>query len=105
MLFSKFKGTLTTVGGIASFNTPKFSMGYLRQLVLQPTSSDNIYDLSIIDDTGLLVLPTQDIQTTSLKGTQNFHKLDLPLVGIYTIQISNATADEAIPYVMLAQED
>ena len=110
MLFATFPGgiipgTITVSSGTGSFNTPKFSMGYLRQLIVSPTTSTNIYDIQIIDPTGLLVLPTEDLSTYSLVGTFNMHKLDIPFVGIYTVKILNAVIDEVFNYKMVVQED
>lgn len=105
MLFSNFPKTLTTSSGTVSFNTPKFSMGYLRQIIINPATSTTVYDLVIIDQDGYTVLPTQDQQTINLTGSTNFHKLDIPMVGVYTVKIQNSTADEAFSLKMLVQED
>jgi hypothetical protein len=105
MLFSKIQGSATTSSGSVSFNTPKFSMGYLRQLIFIPATSTNVWDLTIVDEYGFVVLPTEDIKTTAIEGTLCVHKVDLPLVGIYTITISNSTVDEKFTYEIMTQED
>ena len=105
MLFGKIKGTMTTSSGAASFNTPKYSMGYLRQIVIVPTTPTNIWDLTITDEYGFTILPNEDLSTTAIEGTFCVHKVDLPLVGIYTVKILNATVDEAFTYEFMTQED
>ena len=105
MLFSRRQGTMTTVGGAATADSAKFSMGYLRQIIIVPTTSTNTYNFSIVDEYGFTVLPTQDITTTAVEGTLCIHKVDIPLLGVYTFTIDSATVDEAFSYEYLVQED
>lgn len=105
MIFSRLHGTATISSGSWSVNSPKYSMGYIRQITLAPTTSTNIYDFSIVDEYGYTILPTEDISTTAIEGGTSIHKIDIPLIGVYTLQITNATIDEAIKYEIMIQED
>ena len=105
MIFSRLHGTLTTVSGVASVNTPKYSMGYIRQITLVPTTNTNIYDFTMTDEYGYTILPTEDIGTTAIEGGTSIHKVDIPLIGIYTMTITAATIDENIKYELIIQED
>jgi hypothetical protein len=105
MLFHKIKGVATVSSGSWSGNTPKFSMGVLRQIVLKATTSTNIFDFSLVDENGNTVFPTDKDSATAIEGSLNLNKVDIPLVGIYTMKISNATIDEDISYLLVVQED
>ena len=106
MLFHPISGTATLVGGSWSTNLIKFSMGYVRQIILQPTTVTNIYDFSITDDEGFTVFPYEGGLSTAIEGNFCMHKVDIPLRGVYTINISNATVQtDTIKYKILVQED
>ena len=105
MIFSRLNGTAVITSGSWSANTPKYSMGYIRQITLAPTTSTNIYDFSITDEYGYVILPTEDISTTAIEGGTSIHKIDIPLIGVYTMKITNATIDEALKYELMIQED
>lgn len=105
MLFSRLNGTATVVSGSWSANSPKYSMGYIRQITLVPTTQTNIYDFSLTDEFGYVVLPVEELSTTAIEGTTSIHKVDIPLLGVYTLKITNATIDENINYEIIIQED
>ena len=104
MLFSRLHGTATTSSGSWSINTPKYSIGFLLQVIIEPTTSTNIYDFSITDEYGFTVLPTHEFDTVAIEGVLNLNKLEIPLLGIYTLSITSATVDEVIKYELIVQE-
>ena len=106
MLFHKFKGTATLAGGNWSKNTEKFSMGMLRQIVIEPTTATNIYDLSIVDEDGFTVFPTDEENTIPLEGAYSQSNLNIPLRGFYTVRIQNSTvAADTVKYLLVVQEE
>ena len=106
MIFSRLNGTATLIGGTWTSLTPKYSMGYIRQITLVPTTSTNIYDFSLTDEYGFQILPTEDIDTSAIEGSTSIHKVDIPLIGRYTMKISGATVTtDTFQYELMIQED
>jgi len=105
MLFGRYKINLTTSSGTASFNTPKFSMGYLRQFIVKSATGSTTFDLQLIDPLGFDVFSSNDINTVGIMGLITMHKVDVPIIGIYTFKILNASRDEAFTGFLMVQED
>lgn len=62
--------------------------GICRQIVVEPTTSTTSYTIKIEDANGYTVFETDT-------ETGNYCELtNLPLIGVYTIKIESATADE-----------
>lgn len=104
MLFGRVPISLTTSSGAASMNTPKYSMGYVRQVIVSSATSTTTFDIQLIDPQGFDVFASNDINFVGITGSVTMHKVDVPLVGIYTFKILNASADEAIRGEMIVQE-
>jgi len=80
--------TGTAASGSFTVNT-QFLSGILGQVIVEPTTSTTQYDISITDKESIKIY-----ERTSEIGTIAEEVL-LPVYGIYTISISNATVDEA----------
>lgn len=91
MLIDKCRVSIIPSSGAGSVNTPKFSGACLVQLYTEATTSTNIYDLSLIDENNDTIW-----EELAIEGEHEEHAIYIPLRGIYTITISNATIDEAI---------
>ena len=76
-----------TASGVWSENILN-TKGILKQLLIKFASSTTIFDLTITDVNDLIVL-----NRTGETGTLN-ELIELPLSGVYTISIANATVDE-----------
>ena len=73
--------------GEFSANTIRLE-GICRQIVIEPTTSTTAYEFQIIDDKDIVVFETDT-------ETGNYPELTaLPMFGIYTVRIFNATVDE-----------
>jgi hypothetical protein len=78
---------IQVVGGSWSGNTPALS-GIIKHIIVEAQSTNNQFDFVIIDDLGLEVLRRE-----ALVGELN-ELIELPVAGIYTLKIENATIDE-----------
>lgn len=81
----KFSETAST--GTISTNTPALR-GMCRQILVEPATSSTTYDIKITNPDDITVY-----ERISETGTLS-ELIDLPLRGIHTIIISNATVDE-----------
>jgi hypothetical protein len=92
-----FQGTL--VGGTKSWTTDKFSGRELIQLTVVPTSmSANNYAITIVDEANDPIVIYTNITGVLLRNER------IPLQGIYTVLISDATIDEVIRVVLRVGE-
>lgn len=88
MLIHKYRKDIPTgLTGSGSDNTLKFSGAELVQLLTEADTSTNIYDLSITDEDGDVVY-----EELAIEGEYEEHGMYIPLRGIYTVSIANATA-------------
>jgi hypothetical protein len=88
-----FQGTL--VGGTKSWTTDKFSGKELIQLTVVPTSTyTNVYDILIVDSESDPILSYSGVEGVLVRNER------IPLAGIYTILVANATIDESIRVVI-----
>ena len=87
----KERHTIVVASGSGSANTLKCSGCELIQVYTKATTSTNIYDLEIIDEDGETIW-----EQLAIEGEYEEHAIYIPLRGVYTIQISNATIDEVI---------
>ena len=88
MIYYIFKPTnIETISGAWSDNTLS-TRGILKQILVKFKTSSTIFDLVITDANDLVVL-NRTGETGNLSEI-----IELPLDGIYTISIENATVDE-----------
>ena len=95
MLNNPIHKTLTAVSG--SVSTTFSTHGLCHQILVKPTTSSTGYDLSITDSSSLVIF-----NRTDEVGTLN-DLLTLPLSGIYTVSIDNATIDEAFDVLVVVR--
>ena len=83
----------TASSGTWSFNTDRISGADLRQIVVVATTATTTFDLSITDDKDNVVLDIDGI--TGSYGSDPDDLLYLPMRGVYTVAVANASVDEA----------
>lgn len=88
---TKERFSITVSSGAGTANTMKHSGTELVQIYTKSTTSTNIYDLSLVDEDSETIW-----EELAIQGELEEHGVYVPLRGIYTITISNATIDEAI---------
>jgi hypothetical protein len=88
MIFYVYKDLSATISsGDWSDNIIKTN-GIARQIYVESESAGTVFDFKIIDSDDLIVLERNDI-TNILNEL-----IELPLKGVYTLQIENSTVDE-----------
>jgi len=88
----------TTSGGSWTATTPVFSGALLRHVYIKFTTATTSFDFSLTDQEG-----RQFINITGNTGILN-REYHIPLIGRYTLTISNASANEAFDIRIVAQD-
>ena len=79
----------TTASGSWSANTNRITGGILGHMYIGFTTTSTTFDFKLIDGSNRNV-----IELTTITGILN-REYQIPIRGIYTMQITNASADEA----------
>ena len=90
--------TITTSGGSGSENTLDIQGGLCRQIYIIAGTSTTTFRANIVDPDSLNVR-RYDFHREEINDSEV-----LPMVGIYTIQITNASADGPFTCRMLIEE-
>ena len=99
MLVHKHKARIQVTAGSGSENTLKFSGAQLVQVFMESATSTNIFDFALIDE------DNDEIYTaTAVEGYAEEHSVYIPLRGVYTISITDATIDEIIEIKLMVEE-
>lgn len=88
----------TTSSGEASFNFEYANGVMVRQIIVTPKTASTIFDVTILDGNSEAIY-VREGETDSLNEL-----LELPIKGSYTLEITNATADEEFVFKLLAYE-
>ena len=91
------KLTLTTSSGSATGNTKRL-VGILRQVVVSPATSSTVFDVTITNPQSSTVY-----ERLSEAGELS-EEVQLPLHGIHTVSLSNATADEEFSIQLILED-
>ena len=79
--------SVTVAAGIWSGNTQKV-MGILLHVVVQATTETTTFDFSLTDEDGIVI--KEWVGNTDELNREVF----IPLAGVYTLSIANASANE-----------
>ena len=93
----KYLQSLTTVAGAAAGNLLDID-GHLYFIHIKPATATTVYKFNLTDDDSDIVL-----QSDWCKGTYT-EKCNQILKGSYTVNLTNATANEAFTFKMLVRE-
>ena len=99
MLVHKHRISITPSSGTGSANTLKFSGAELSQVFARATSTTTNYDLLLEDEDGDTIYEAKNVEYEYRDDD-----VDLPLRGIYTIRIQNASTDESIVAKLMVNE-
>ena len=94
----KEKFALTASSGSATGNSNRFLNGILREVLSSPATGSTTYDITITSPEGLIIY-----QTTSQIGDMA-DEVTIPVRGVHTVSIANATADELITVNLIIDE-
>lgn len=100
MLITPIEISQTAYGGTWSFNTAKLVSSILKQIVIKAASSDTTFRLQLTDEKNNIVYYNDTLATGTLR-----HELELPLKGIYTVEVLNSSANEAFTGRFMMEED
>ena len=97
-LIDEVRQTGNTVLGSLNLDF-SYALGVLvKQIIVTPASAATIFDVSIIDKNSDIVYSRPDEEECLNE------LLELPIKGSYTLQIRNATANEAFVVKIIAHE-
>ncbi len=88
---------ITTASGIGATNTV-YLRGLCHHIIVKPATETTEYDVSIVNPAGATIFERIDETGTLSEITS------IPLLGIYTITISNSTTDELFLIQTLCME-
>jgi len=98
MLVHKFRTSITPSSGTGSANTLKFSGGELDYVYASAASATTNFDFSLVDEDGDTIYSAENVES-------GFYDMPfIPVRGICTVTISNASADEAIVTKLMVAE-
>jgi hypothetical protein len=83
--------TQNAVGGIWSKNTHNIRSGICHQIILGSNASDLTFDFKLIDDKSNVVYDTIRREKTATFVLDD--EINLPMHGIYTARVYNASSD------------
>jgi len=89
--------SVSTSTGAWSGNTVCFN-GLLQQVVVKPATLTTMYDFALINDKSDVVY-----NRTDMTGELN-EEIVMPMHGVYTMRIQNATEDEVFTVLLLLRE-
>ena len=90
--------TGTTSSGALSTNTVAALQGIAREIIISPATSSTVYNLTITNDNSLDVFLSSSITGDFIE------EVALPLRGVYTVAISDSTADELFSMAIVVEE-
>jgi len=99
MLVHKHRIAILPSSGSGSANTLKFSGAELSQIFAKATTTTTNYDILLEDEDGDTVY-----EALNIENDYRDDAVDMPLRGIYTIRIQNASADENIVVKLMVNE-
>ena len=98
IIIHKEQLTITASSGSGTVNTNQFIMGLMKQILVSPATASTIYDITVTSPEGLIIS-----QTTSQTG-DFADEMDIPVRGMHTVQIDNATVDELFTINLVIEE-
>lgn len=88
----------TASGGTFSVNTHHLVGGVLRNILIKAATASTIFDVAIVDEDSYTIYE----RTSETGVTSEITKI--PVRGIYTVTISNATVDETFTIKLMTEE-
>lgn len=90
--------TVATSGGTWSGNTPLPIWGFLVGVRCRPATLTTLYNLRIVDRDGYEIF-----ERKGLKGEYAGSFISVPVRGVHTVYIEQATADEAFNLKLMVE--
>jgi len=90
----------TTASGTYAFNTLNIDAAILSQIVIKAATATTTFDVKIEDPKDVVIFLTDTKATGTLR-----RELVVPLKGIHTVTILNASADETFTGKIMIREE
>ena len=100
MLFHVERRRISLVAGAYSDVTPYFTGGLVQQLLVKPNTAGNTFDFSLTNSFGDVIY-----QRLTNTGTINEVDLNVPVTGVVTFAIANATVATNPVTILLVVKD
>lgn len=101
MIIHRVKQTITTEGGIGSANTNPIIGGLCHAVYILAKTTGTTFKANIQDSHGFPLRQYDSLITTDIVDAQNW---PIPMDGIQTIQITDASADGNFDIQILVRE-
>lgn len=98
MVFHDIEGKMTASSGSVSVNTERMR-GVVKQVYVKALTADTAFDFSFTDPKGRSAPKAYTDEVGTLRDFE-----EMPVRGIYTLGIANATRDEEFDYLIRVQE-
>jgi len=95
----KYKNSVTCAAGSGSVNTNPIIGGLCREILVSPATATTTYRVNIVDEDSL------PIKSYDYKKGLYIDIASFIAYGIYTINITNSSANELFTIRMMVQED
>jgi len=95
----KYKNSVTCAAGSGSVNTNPIIGGLCREILVSPATATTTYRVNIVDEDSLT------IKSYDYKKGLYIDIAPFIAYGIYTINITNSSANELFTIRMMVQED
>ncbi len=101
MLIYAIEISQTASSGSWSFNTPFINNGLLKQIIVKSATGTTTFDFSLTDNLGHKPFDTTERESQTGKLNE---MVEMPLKGMYTVAVDNASEDEAFTGRLMIQE-
>lgn len=98
-LFHDIETTITPATGTGTYTFPISTRGTLKLIYIAPTTGTTTWDLKLTDQKSRILQYYQG-QTGTLRDTE-----ELPLLGVMTVTIENASVDEAFDVLLRIEQE
>ncbi|MBM4240566.1 MAG: hypothetical protein FJ150_02670 [Euryarchaeota archaeon] len=90
----------TTVGGTISWETPRLFSGVIRQVLVKANTNSTTFNFDITDENNNIIYSPSALAVGTLR-----EEMAIPAIGILTLRIYNASADELFTGRIAFQEE
>jgi hypothetical protein len=94
--------TQSAISGTWATNTLKIAAGILKQIILISTASSTTFDFKLIDDKNNVAYDTIRREKTATFVLDD--EVELPVHGIYTMRVYNASSDDTFSGRLLVED-
>lgn len=94
----------TTVGGSVSTTTLKINGGLLRQVLIRANTATTVFRANLAEVSGITVL-NYGYHNGEINDTGSSGALPLPVLGDYTLNITNASPNDLFNVRLIVQEN